>query len=407
MALFAETEEKIFGDVMLDIVNNTVLRRASPGSKTRAVAQGLSRKMGQMYRKFDLNIALPFLDGAEGKYLDFLGDMMGVARLGEQAAKVSLAERNIKFYVETGTFGTINGGEPILITAGTTVSTNPSGSGIAYTVPYNVILSPGDSSGYVAGQSIRAGSTQNVGAKQLVYHTFSNYSDAINNTLKVTNDAEILTGQSIESDTNYKFRISNKVVTAEQANLTAIRIAALEIPGVADIVLLPFHRGIGTLDMLIKATTPTASDGLIAAVQENIDRVTAQGIVLNVRKPRETGMSLTATLTFRRVLPGSEQQTIFTSVTNNLTDYINNLDIGEEFIVNEALERAMATSTEIKNVGSAGKPFDSIYIYKQTKLEDNKIRSTVLGDVTPKTDERLIVEDQFAGTTPILVRAAQ
>ncbi len=406
MALFAETEEKIFGEVMLDIVNNTNLRRASPGSKTRAVAQALSKKMGQMYRKFDVNIALPFLDGAEGKYLDFLGDMMGVPRLGEQPARVSLAERNVKFYVDTGTFGTINGGEPILITAGTVVSTGTAGSGISYTVPYNVILTAGESEAFVAAQSSRPGSSQNVGMKQLVYHTFTNYADTLNNSLKVTNDAEILTGQSVETDTNYKYRISNKVVSSEQANLTAVRIAALSVPGVADIVLLPFHRGIGTLDMLIKSTTPNASDGLIAAVQESVDRITSQGIVTTIRKPKETGMSLTATLTFRKVLPSNEQQAIITSVTNVLTDYINNLDINEEFIVNEALERAMSVSNDIKNVGTAGKPFDTIYIYRQTKLEDNKVRSRVLGDLAPKADERLIVENQFAGSTPILVRTA-
>ena len=157
---------------------------------------------------------------------------------------------------------------------------------------------------------------------------------------------------------------------------------------------------------MIKSTTPTASDGLIAAVQESVDRVTAQGIVVAVRKPRETGLSITASITFRKTLPLAEQQNIFTSVTNNLTDYINNLDIGEEFIVNEALERAMASSADIKNVGIATKPFDSIFSYKETKLEDNKIRSIVLGDLTPKADERIIVENRFAGITPILVRAA-
>ncbi len=406
MALFAENEEKIFGEVMLDIVNNTNLRRASPGSKTRAIAKALSKKMGQMYRKFDVNIALPFLDGAEGKYLDFLGDMMGVTRLGEKPAKVSLAERSVKFYVDTGTFGTINGGESILITAGTVISTAAAGAGLAYTVPYNVILPAGSSSAFVAAQSSRPGTSQNVGAKQLVFHTFSDYSDTINNTLKVTNDAEILTGQSVETDTNYKFRIANKVISSEQANLTALRIAALSVPGVADLVMIPFHRGIGSIDILIKATTPNASSGLIAAVQESVDRVASQGIIVSIRKPRETGMALTTTLTFRKVLSANEQQAIITSVTNNLTDYINNLDIGEEFIVNEALERAMATSSEIKNVGRAGKPFDSIAIYRQTKLQDNKVRSNVRADFSPRVDERLIVESQYAGNTPILVRAA-
>jgi uncharacterized phage protein gp47/JayE len=403
MPLFAESEEKIFGEVLIDIVNNTNLRRASPGSKTRALAKALSTKLGTMYRKFDVNIALAFLNGADGKYLEFIGDMMGVPKLGESAAKITSAEQNLRFYVETGTFGTINSGNPILLTAGTVISTSSSG-GIRYTIPYNIIASSSASEIFVAAQSTRPGSNQNVGPKQLIFHDFTNYTDSANETLKVINDAEVNSGQGVESDTNYRFRIANKVVSAEQANLTALRIAALSVPGVADIVLIPFHRGIGTIDMLIKSTSPTTSDGLITAVDSAVSNVVAQGIVANIRKPKETGMSLTATLTMRRTLNNTDQSAINRAVTNNLTDYINNLDIGEEFIVNEALERAMATSDEIKNVGSAGQPFDSMFVYRQTKLEDNKIRSTLLGDYAPAVDERISVEGSFAGDTPILVR---
>jgi hypothetical protein len=66
----------------------------------------------------------------------------------------------------------------------------------------------------------------------------------------------------------------------------------------------------------------------------------------------------------------------------------------------------MATSSEIKNVGSAFDPFESIYVYKPTKLEDNKIRGVLLSDYSAGEDERVIVENQYAGTTPILFSIA-
>lgn len=405
MGLFAQSEEKLFGEILIDIVNNTTLRRVSPGSKTRAIAQALSKKLGQMYKKFDLNIGLAFLDGAEGKYLDFFGDLLGTPRLGEQPAKVSLAEQNVRFYVDSGTFGSINGGEPILLTTGTVISTSPSGTGITYTIPYNIVISASDVNAYVPAQASRPGAAQNVGVDQLVYHNFTSYSDSANNTLKVTNDAEIVTGQSVETDTNYRFRIANKIISSEQGNLTAIRIAALSVPGVADVVTIPFARGIGTLDLLIKSTTPTVSVGLINSVQAAIDTVSSQGIILKARKPKETGLSLVATLTFKKSLPSTQEQNILSSVTANLTDYIDSLDIGEQFIVNRALEKVLVTSDVIKNVGTTSKPFDSLFIYKESRLEDNKIRSILLDDYSAKTDERIIVEQDFAGATPILVKA--
>ena len=60
----------------------------------RALAEAVSRKMGRMYSVFDLNFAQAFLDAAEGQYLNFIGDMMGVSRLGEQAATVTSQDRD-------------------------------------------------------------------------------------------------------------------------------------------------------------------------------------------------------------------------------------------------------------------------------------------------------------------------
>ena len=405
-ALFAESEDKILGEILRDIVDNTNLRRVSPGSKTRSIAQALAKKLGKMYQKFDVNIGITFLPGASGKYLDFIGDMMGVSRLGEQPASVSLAEQNLRFYVDTGTFGDINGGEPILLRVGTSVSSGPGSTGIVYNVPYTVVISASETNAYVAAQATRPGPNQNVGAKQLVYHDFNNYSDSVNNTLRVTNDAEIVTGASTENDTNYRYRISNQIISSEQANLTAIRLAALSVPGVADCVIVPFARGIGTLDLIIKSTTPTVSTGLVNAVQTQINSVGAQGIILKSRKPKESGMAIVANLTFKKSLPSSEESNILTSVQNNLTDYIDSLDIGEEFIMEQALAKILATSDQIKNVGSISKPFESVYIYRESKLEDNKIRSILLQDYKPKFDERIIVEQEYAGSTPILIKAA-
>lgn len=406
MPLFGEQKSKIMGDLLIDIVRNTPITKVSIGSKTRAVADALSGKLGQMYRKFDTNLVLAFLPGAEGKYLDFIGDMMGISRLGQEQAQVSSSERNVKFYTESGTFGTINGGSSILLTSGTIVSSGQSSSGILYTVPYNVILSSSLSEVYIAVQATRSGTSSNIGANQLLYHNFTNYTDVANDTLKVVNEAEIIKGQDGEIDTNYRFRISQQVTAAEKANLTAIRLAALTTPGVADLVVLPYFRGIGTYDMLIKATTPSVPSGLLEAVYESLLKVTAHGIVPTVRAPVEVGISLTGTLIMKRKLSASEETNVLNAVTQNVSDYINSLDIGEDLIVNEMVERVMSTSDEIKNIGSANKPFDSIYTYKPTKLNDNKIRSLLIEDYTTGEDERVIVENTYGGDTPILFRVA-
>jgi uncharacterized phage protein gp47/JayE len=406
MPLFAETDEKIFGDIMFDIVNDTNLTRTSRGSKTRAVAQAVSKKMGRMWGQFDINIVQAYLEGAEGRYLDFIGDMMGLERLGDRPASVTRADQIVKIYVDLGTFGDINGGSPINIPSGTIISSLSGGTGIRYVMPYTVILPSDSSEFYVAVEAIRPGSSSNVGVGTLIHHDFTDYSDSVNSSLLVTNESEIAFGRDLEVDTNYKFRIANQIVASENANQTAVRLAALVVPGVADLAIIPFNRGIGTYDLLLKATTPRVPSGLITAVEESVTKVTSMGIVPLVRAPTETGMSMVGTLTLRRAVSAGEQTSIIQAVTDNVTNYINNLDIAEEFIVNEVVERVLSTSDIIKNLGVANKPLDSVYIYRSSKLEDNKVRETLIGDFTPEADEKLLVEDSSAGTTPILFRIA-
>jgi uncharacterized phage protein gp47/JayE len=406
MPIFSETQDKIFGDIIQEILNNTGVSRSSPGSKTRALVQAVSRKMGRMWNQFDLNMAQAYLDGAEGQFLDFMGSMMGLTRLGEETASVGTTDKNIKFFTTIGTFGDINGASSILIPAGTLISTGPDGTGIQYRVVAATILLASQSEAYIAVQSVRTGSNVNVGANQLVYHNFSNYLDSVNNTLGVTNEASIVNGQDIETDTNFRFRIANQVTSSERANLTSMRLNALSVPGVADVVVVPYHRGIGTVDMLIKSTVPRIPDSLVSVVQTAIDAVVSQGIVATARGPSEVGISMVGTLSLRNQVSAEEETQIIQAATDNVTEYINSLDIGEEFVLQEIVERVLSSSDQVRQVGTPTNPLDNLYVYKPTKLEDNRIRSTLLGNLTPEVDERIIVEDISAGTTPILFRIA-
>lgn len=406
MPLFAESEEKILGEILFDIVESTNITRASPGSKMRAFAQAVSRKMGRMYTTFDLNVGSAFLDGAEGKFLNYIGDMMGVQRLGEEAAKVTSLDRNVKFYTALGTFGDLNGGNSILIPAGTLVTTGPNSTGVKYRVLVNTILLSTDDEAYVSVESLRTGSSANVGPKQLIYHNFTDYSDSNNDSLLVTNDGDVITGQDIEIDSNYRFRIANQILNLEKANSMAIRLAVLGVPGVADLVLIPYARGVGTFDILVKATTPSISDSLVATIQESVSNTEAFGVIGTVRPPVEVGVSLVGSMTYRRALSTQEETNIINLATDNVTTYINSLDIGEDLVLNEVLERVMATSDLIKSLGTPTLPFDNVWIHKPSKLEDNKVRSTLIQDYSPAEDERVIVENRYAGNTPILLRSA-
>jgi uncharacterized phage protein gp47/JayE len=395
MPLFAESQEKIFADILYEVVNNTVITRSSPGSKMRALTEALSKKLGIMYNTFDLNVTQAFINGARGRYLDFIGSMFNVQRLGETRARISSTDLNLKFYTDVGTFGTINGASSILIPAGTIVSSLPNGEGTKYRLPVGVILDSAESVTYVPAEALQAGPVANVGKNTLKFHDFTNYADNTNSTLKVTNEADISTGAPVESEANYRFRISNQVIAAESANATAVRLAALNVPGVSDVILLPQDQGIRSFGLLVQSITPTVPASLVSAVQTTVDRVMAYGITSTVRAPVQLGISVKGSLKLRKSVSSSERNTILSTVTANVTDYLNNLRVGEDFILNELIERVMASSTLIKNLGIPGQPFDELYLWSPTRLNDNRVSSSLvkLGNYTPQSDEKISVEN--------------
>jgi hypothetical protein len=92
-------------------------------------------------------------------------------------------------------------------------------------------------------------------------------------------------------------------------------------------------------------------------------------------------------------------------------DYIDNLDIGEELIINEIVQRVMAVDDNIKTIGSAGKPIDEILLWKkESRLSVIKTSKTLFSpggspsDYAPAEDEKLLIELIQVTGNPITVK---
>lgn len=390
--LFERSFSDLVGEMVIDLTSNSRITRTSPGSKARAIIEIVGRNLNQAYKIFDLNFARAFLTGASGKYLDLLGEILGISRLGSEIASADSTAAIQKIFVESGTFGDINSNAPIVIPAGTIFSSETDASGITYKLTTGVILSTGASEQFVSVEAISPGEASNVGSEILTFHNFINYTDVANNSLKTLNVAGIFNGADVETDTNYRFRISKSALSSESANQTALLLAALSVPGVANVLMQNRATGIGTFKIFIKSITPNVSQNLIDQVQANIDKVTAEGVRGLADRPTETGISFIISIQYRNGIGDDEKDSIEVQIRSAINDYVNNLDIGEEFILNEVTERILSVSPNIKDIGQPNKPIDQIFVYKETKLRDNKIRQELFDNYTPTLVERVIIE---------------
>lgn len=398
--------EDILDSALRQLTNQTNITQLAPGAKARALMEIVSRQLSEQYQIFDSNLALSFLSTARDVTLELIGELVGLERLPPVTAGTIQGSSNVVFYTEADNFGAINNLADIIIPKGTRIWTTPTAIGADDSVIFYVSQEttlPSSANEYaVPTEAAQQGDVYNVGQETLVNHEFQGYADALNGTLLVRNRAAITNGRDLESDADFRYRISKQVTASEKANETSIRLAALGVPGVADVTTVPYIRGLGTYGVYIKSLDARVSSDLVLSVQEAVDLVQSYGNRGFALAPREIGTEMDLTLTMRETVTSRIQTDIARNVVGVVYDYVNNLDIGEDFIVNELVQRVMQTDDRIKNVGEANQPIDDLKIWKTSRTADNRVRYTLTGDYTAAFDEKVLIE--YSLENPVRVR---
>ena len=126
MALIRKNYSDIIDSALRQLTQETNITQLSPGAKARALLEIVSRQISEQYQIFDLNLANAFLSTAQGEFLNYIGEIVGVERLQPVTAGTVAESQNVIFYTFAATFGAINGGSDITIPKGTRIWTSPS-----------------------------------------------------------------------------------------------------------------------------------------------------------------------------------------------------------------------------------------------------------------------------------------
>ena len=397
MVFLAKSTQQIAEDALLVLQETTNITRLSPGGKARSILDIVSQVQRESYQEIDLGLAKAFLSAASGQFLDLFGVLLGEPRLPSVAAVAEAEMQTVKFFVDSGTFGDINGGEDILPERGTIISTKTGGEGITFRLVVDLTLSASSNLAWASVEATNPGSDYNVGANALIHHDFEDYSNYLNETLKVTNVHAVGSGKDFENDTNYRYRLSNKITDAEAGNEIALRLAALSVPGVADVLMKQHYRGIGTWGIIIKSIAPTASLSLIENARERILKKASFGSVDFVRGQKETGFSMKTRVWYRKKLSDDEHDDIEDAMEDIIINHVDNLDLGESLFLDRLISELYDVSTAIEGFGTRINPIDEAWIYFPTELEDNRIPRRLIGDYSPLSDEeRVIIESSIS-----------
>jgi uncharacterized phage protein gp47/JayE len=398
----------------------TNIRQMSPGGKARSILETHAKEMENASILMDGNLQKAFLPTAQGQFLEHFGATVGLEKYGRRNAEASALDRVFRFYTRHGeTFGEINGGEGFTIPAGTRI-TSPAAVSVEASTLYGDIESP-DSVGdrsihysltspvscsadkkevFFAAKALSPGRAGNLAAPNMIRsHEFKEYSLYLTNLLLVTNDKPLLNGSDDEGEASYRYRISREITAAEQANNAAIQKAALAVPGVAAVVILPWEDGAGRFNCYIKSVSANVSDKTVSDVQRAIDETTAEGCVGYARKPYEVGVEIDSTIFFRASHTREERDEIRTSLSIAAVRYLNSLDLGQPLILSDMASFLKRVDGRVREVGSNPSTlFDAVFVYWPARLASGGRRRerSILGTIVVPVHSRIIAETSIS-----------
>lgn len=383
---------------VLAALQATGVTNTTPGGKARALADIIADEMGSLETRQFVAASQFLLPFATGDALDALGAIYGIPRLQDTDAASPASDGNFEFYVQNGTFSSINNGNSIVIPAGTRIFTAVP-NGPVYSVDMETTLPASSSSQSFSASSLVTGSAGNATSDIFTQHNFTNYAQSQFGSLLVTNNFGIVAGSDPESDSSYQYRINLKLQSTGGNGEVDIRAALLQIPGIQDISFNPLA---GTYQVYVYGVSPVVAPSLLSVVQIAMDANTAYPLTGIALAPDLVGISLSTTLTLQSGLSTSDQATIVNECQTAAATYINNLAVGQEFVINQLADVILSADTRIIDIGSPDKPIQNIFIWR-ARLDGTRYSEYLVNNYTPALGERILVEPSISNPLNITV----
>lgn len=338
-----KNSSKLLKEFQSKLAASTGITNFDSDSKSAALISSLAKELVDIRNETVSAFESTQITSARKADAISIGETRGVPYRAALPSSVSEGELNLAFYVESGTFGGINGGNNISVPQGTEIFSsslnNELGTEIIFKTDRDYVLSAADSLAYISATCNTAGTVGNLGQGTIRSHRFSNYVGSGANSLKVVNFYSILNGRNDELLEQYKFRVLQKYNTLHQNSLTKILLAGLEIPGVIDIKSIPGYFGIGTVGVIVYGAEYQSNPVLIEEVQLKLDSFKHPAGKMIAVSGVQTDFDLSLNISTTKVLSREETNRLRVTLRRIILNYFRNLGLGGVFSkINLSLE---------------------------------------------------------------------
>jgi uncharacterized phage protein gp47/JayE len=335
---------------------------------------------------------------ATGNQLDSIGLDLGLPRFGETAAFSLKREQNVAFYVSSGTFGDLNSGSDIVVSAGTEIyseeNENDFGKRIVYKTTSSLTLSASATIGFADVRAVASGSGSNIGSGTLLNHSVSGYTG-----LKVVNFFSILNGRNEESDKNYRFRLSKRYDMLASSNDSKLHLESLKVPGVLDTRIVNGYYGIGTAAVIVLGPENLSNTNTLAAVQTKLNQLQGPGCSYTAAPATAVYLDLELEVKSSTPMSAGERRQFEMNIKTGIRNFLRSLGIGPSFSIRDLSAEVINYAGNAKFVSTKqNNVFNVIYLRKGLSSASPTEREIF------KSNALTLEQDEYADIGTVTVR---
>ena len=386
-----DTAEDIYERMAAQLRANTKINRLSPGSKARVLLEAISAEQGVIHTSVNSALLLGYVQSAAGEFLDALAEVVGVYRRRATASSSTSRSRSVRVSTTPAdTFGNINAGQDIVIPSNTLIRS--SSSGATFYTSSTTVLNQNATEGFLSISSTAPGRDTSAAIGELNIIDFTSFESFPNSVLTVSNLSAIDNGSDEELDEFLRYRVISAFQSSQKANPIAIRLAALSVFGVEDVVLLPLYEGVGTAHVILDTTDGVVSPGVRASVLERIEEAKAISAKLTVRAPERIGLSLDLSVTYQRGTTDRNKSDARSAIRSAISNMVLTTRLGGGLRLNDIAARAQASHSSIAQIGQPNTPLDRVLVWRDSIQFG---RASIMLDnqnIQLRDDERLFLE---------------
>lgn len=392
-------ESQVKRSIENEISNNLNLNYNAIDSTVNMFAETVSDELVFVRRQVEnyFNNSQP--SNASGNDLDRIAfEMYGLTRIPDSYAESNANERNFYFYPDRGVFGDLNSGNDIVIPEGTLISTerDANNSPIVYRTISNVILDAESRQAFFSAIAVNSGFGHNVDSNSLVFHNFTDYSMVNFGGLNVSNIYPVLNGRDLESDDDFRFRLSNFLTSQSNLNVDAITLRALLVPGVVDIRVIPSYNGIGTVGVILFNSGKETNTNINSMVQSRINELRLPGRKIIVNQGIKVIFEFQLRVYVRSNISEAAKERIRTNTKQQVYSLIKKLE-NTKVIDFEAISTYLTTTINGNDIVGFGNQsnnrniFEKLYIRKTDRYNEypEERQELLSGFYIIRDDERI------------------